>query len=326
MSAEGTLEFKSARDALAAIVRCWARELEGFIQPSAGAPSLEVRAEGLALGNPGRLPARDIELRIAEPLVLRRSLVLPTQSRRAIARILDYEIEKFAPAPPAQLYFDFVQVNVRPQESRVLVRIVHREVIDAALRTLHEMGASATRLWFGDDDIEADYRRFPLDRAAWLRGRWRRSGTLALGALAVVFALLLATTFLVRQETLNDALRTRLTGVQQRAENVGRLQRAIDARLLQFSWLDKQRRKTTFVATLNELTRVLPNDSWLRELSYDGNEFHASGYSKDPMALIGAVDHSAMFTNAAYAAPTIHDASAGADRFELTFQRAEGLQ
>jgi len=322
MSAEGILEFKRTRDALAAILRCWARELERFIEPSVGAPSLEVRAEGLSFG-PGRLPARDVELRIAEPLVLRRSLVLPTQSRRAVARILDYEIEKFAPVPPAHLYFDFVQVGVHPEGSSVLVRIVHREVIDDALRSLHDMGASVTRLWLGDEDIEADCRRFPVDRAAWLRGRWRRWGTLALGTLAVVFALLFAAAFLARQQSLNDALRAQLIEVQQRAESVARLQRTIDARRLQFIWLDKQRRETTFVATLSELTRVLPNDSWLRELSYDGSEFHASGYSGDPMALIGDIDHSAMFTNAAYTAPTIHDASAGADRFELTFQLTE---
>jgi len=324
MSAEGALEFKSGRAALAAILRCWARELEGFIRPSVRLPTIEVRAEGLALGNPGRLPARDIELRIAESLVLRRSLALPTRSRTAVASILDYEIEKFAPVPPAQLYFDFVQAGMHPEGNSVLVRIVQREVIDAALRTLHEMGASAARFCFDGDDVEADHKRFPVDRAAWLRGRWRRWGTRVLGALAVVFALLLAAAFLVRQASLNDALRARLTGVQERAENVARLQRAINADRLLFSWLDKQHRATSFAAALNELTRVLPNDSWLRELSYDGVEFHASGYSKDPMALIGAVGHSTMFTSAAFAAPTIHDAPVGADRFELTFRLAAG--
>ena len=324
MSAEGVLEFASARAALAAILRCWARELEGFIRPSVQPPTIEVRAEGLALSNPGRLPAGDIELRIAESLVLRRSLVLPTRSRKAVARILEYEIEKLAPVPPAQLYFDFVRVGAHPEGNSVLVRIVQREVIDAALRTLHEMGASVACLCFDGDDVEADYQRFPIDRAAWLRGRWRRWGTFALGVLALVFALLLATAFLVRQESLNDALRTRLTGVQERAESVAILRRAINADRLQIGRLDKQRRATSFVAALNELTRILPNDSWLRELSYDGIEFHASGYSKDPMALIGAVDHSTMFASATYAAPTVHDASVGADRFELTFQFAAG--
>jgi general secretion pathway protein L len=64
---------------------------------------------------------------------------------------------------------------------------------------------------------------------------------------------------------------------------------------------------------LNELARVLPDDTWVTSLRQSGNQLLVSGYSSNAAQLIGLMGASQIFEHPKFRSPTI---ASGEDRIE----------
>jgi general secretion pathway protein L len=237
---------------------------------------------------------------------------------------LAYEMERLTPIDPNELYFDFVvRRDPRARQVEVTLRAVQKRMLDEVVLMAHRARARVAGILFGDDELEADRAAFPVDRSAWLRAEWSRRGNLALAALAAILFLAVIGAADVRGERSIDALNTRVEDAAIRAAAVERMEHRVGRASVQLTWLVRQRQAPLFAKTLADFSRVLPDGTWLRELSIDGATIHASGFSKDASALIGLFDRSALFRNAQFSAPVVRNPADGTDRFELTVELAD---
>jgi general secretion pathway protein L len=100
----------------------------------------------------------------------------------------------------------------------------------------------------------------------------------------------------------------------------------LDIRFLQQAWfllsrnsfvVDEKRRIPTAVEVLDEITRTLPDDTWLLQLVFRDGTLRISGYSENPSALIRLLEQSALLTEVRFSSPVTMDPRLGRERFNI---------
>jgi len=313
-AAELTLAFRSGEAVLAFGTQI------GHVAATAQDAPQRLRAL-LSQANIGR---HDVELSLSSGDVLRPSLRLPRASAQTLRRALGYEIERLSPISPDAVYFDFAVTSRDAASNTVEVelRIIRRDIVDAAVALAHAAGLSVSAIRFEDDPRPADWRAFPVDRSGFLRAQARHRGPALLAGAAAVLLLAIPLALYLRGAAVADDLNDQVFTEGMRAAEVERLRHRIDRTATQFAFLEKQRRAPSFVAVLNDVTRTLPDGTWITEFDLTGNRIRIEGYSHAASDLIAVFDRSGKFTNAQFAAPVTQGTTAGVERFDLTFELA----
>ena len=69
---------------------------------------------------------------------------------------------------------------------------------------------------------------------------------------------------------------------------------------------------------LSEVTRLLPDDTWVLQFGRRGDRLTVSGYSVKPSSLIGILEDSRMFTGVRFSSPVTVDPRVGKERFNIS--------
>ncbi len=292
-------------------------DLGCFPRTAAGAEALAARLARAGLMERG---GGDALLQFDDAAVLRSQLRLPRASNSALHGALGFELDRLSPIPPAELYFDFVLESHDKATNRAEIasRALRRRVVDDAANFAQSAGLAVAAIRLGDDAQLADWRHFPIDRGALLRGLWRRWGSALLAALAVVLFLALLLAMTSRAAAQSEALSARLDDEGVRAASVARLERQMAVIRGQAAFVAQRRAGTTFVAVLAALTDALPDDTWLTEIQLDGGKLHIQGFSRAASNLIARLDRSGRFSNTQFGAPLVRNDADGTERFDLT--------
>jgi general secretion pathway protein L len=264
-------------------------------------------------------PSHDITLLLPAEAALRPCLNLPNAGHAAICGALAYEIERISPIPPADLYYDYAITGLTGNLADLELRLVRRDGVDSPVTTCRAAGLAVAEIEFEDDARPADWQRFPVDRDAHLRRflkRYRRIGLMGLAALLFLGALGAA---YERQSAKLDAAITASTDAGLRAARIEKIQQKITAASRDLRIPAEQKRQPLMVAILAELTQILPDGTWINELTLDGKTIRITGSSTAAADLIGLIDRSPKFASARFEAPLVHDQATNADRFDLSF-------
>jgi general secretion pathway protein L len=260
--------------------------------------------------------ARDVALEFPEDAVLHAQVRMPKTSRRVLAKALHYELSRLSPIEPERLYFDFAVAHASAASS-VSLRIVKRETIDAAIALCHAARLDVGEIAFAGDARPADWQSFPVDRMAYLRCLWRRWNIPFLTALAFALALALVPAAYVRGLERADALADQLTDAQANADLVEHLQARARLAMAESETLGWLRQAPLRVAVFADLAHILPDGTWVTELTIEGNKLRLEGFSRSASDLIALFDRSNRFANAQFTAPLTREAQANVERFDL---------
>jgi len=262
----------------------------------------------------------DVELRFDSSFVLRPELRLPKASQSALRGALSFELERVSPLPPSELYYDSVETSFDKPTNRVslAIRALRRSDVDSMLGLCHTMGLSVSAISFADDPKAADARYFPLDRGAQARALWKNWGAGVLGVLALLLVIAIVFAAASRMAAANEALSDAVATESVRAAAVERLLQKSETIRSQAAYVAEKRRAPLFVETLANLVDVLPDGTWVDEVSLNGMKLHLQGSSHAAAELIGRFDRSGHFANAQFAAPLVRNTTDGTERFDLT--------
>lgn len=327
MSTDRPMDIADLRHAAAEVLGAWRAELAAL----AGDAFAADRSERIVQYADGGIVARagdqrgDAVLVLPAAAALRPVVRLPLATDRVLRSALDYELEKLSPVPPDQVYFDFrILSRDRAAKSAELeLRIIRRDLVDDAVRLCRTAGLTVGTIRFGDDPRPADRRHFPVDRAALLRGIWRKHSVTILAATTCALLLAVLIAAYLRGASTLDALTDELMSEGVHAARAEQLQHRIDRASAQLAFLGEQKRAPSFAAVLADIARVLPDGSWISELDVTGSKARIEGYSRSASDLIAVIDRSGRFANAQFAAPVTQGPSPGVERFDLTFDIVE---
>ncbi|HXL98285.1 MAG TPA: PilN domain-containing protein [Rhizomicrobium sp.] len=262
-------------------------------------------------------------LRIPDALALGRTLSLPGKGRN-LDHILRHELDRQSPIDRDHVYYDFRVLQRQTNQVDVFMRITRRDAVDSALAVCRAAGVELAAIAFAGDTQPADGGIFPVDPRASLLMRIRRRLVPGLAALVTVLAIGALVGGYLRNQAAADDLADRVDQARGRAQVIERLHHGIEGALNRSAFLARQKQNLMLVRVLSEVTRVLPNGSWIFDFEYRGGEVRISGFSDSASSLIALFDASPLFTDAQFRAPLMQGSTAGQERFDMSFKIRKG--
>lgn len=250
--------------------------------------------------------------------VLCKKLTLPLAVEENLRQVIVFEMDRHTPFKAEQVYFDYKLVR-RDTQLEVLLAVAPRAMIDEPLRQLAAWGAQVSAVLVAGD---------VTDDVPWnlLPAGWRQAGgdarqlrldmALASGAM-VLFCAALALPVWQKRETVL-ALHPLLDKAHQQAVVAEDLRRRFELLMAEYNYLlDKKRESPPVVAVLDDVTRVLPDDTWVQQFDLKGKEMLIQGETASSSKLAGLFEQAKTLHGASFRSPLTKGQGANSERFQL---------
>lgn len=272
-------------------------------------------ASGLLVDSPFR--AARVELDLPSDMFLFRELDFPAKALDFLDGVLRAQIDRFTPWSDTQVVFghsapmpaghDRIKLTIAAAPLKQIMPIVR--AFDAAgaasvvVNARREDGAGAS--------ILVHESAFHRERATLKAERALKSalvGVLAFAGVSVGASSLAGAWLETKGETIaaetHQWRQAQMSGA--RDPDVMLHKRKIDTPLV--------------VLVMEQLARILPDDTFLREISFGEGKIEIAGVSADATRLIVLLERSPTFTRATFSAPTTHSANEPGDQFHIQAQ------
>ena len=269
-----------------------------------------------------RAGKQDLGISLSPAQVLRREVSVPMAARDNLRQVLHFEMDRQTPYSGDQVYFRHETVGEHADNKSLNVRItvVPRGPVDKAIAYLREWGRPPLAI-AASDELRGDghYANLLPDEMRPKRGPWRAVlvASMASITLALLAALLLIPVWQKRETVI--ALHPVVASASQRAEASNLLKTRLEAELAHYNFLPEKKLKTvTTVALIDELTRLLPDDTWVQQMDVHGRELQIQGETGSSARLIGLFEQSRLLGDASFRSPlTKGRGVATAEQFQL---------
>lgn len=283
------------------------------------------RAQFAAIAEHAGSGIASVIVRLPRDRVLRKTLDLPVAARENLREILSFEMDRTTPFTADEVYFTYRIVDIVRQTQRLKVEllILPRANADPALDLMSEWGLTVARLELKTPGSRAeapahaivDFLPAASGNGA---GSRRRPLTLLLAGATLVLLIAAMVLPLRQQDQVVTALRANVAGAKAEADSGRRLREEMEQSISQSNFIiERKKRRPAFVDVLDELTTLLPDNTWLIRIRYYNGEIQAFGNSPAASTLVGALEQSPMFTNTQFRAPVTRDPRLGVERFHL---------
>ena len=269
-------------------------------------------------------------LEIPNDRVLQRKVSLPLQTEEKLGDVLGFEMGRLTPFEQDQVYFDF-RITERDKAKQAVnldLSVVRRKTVDQALDRLEEYGVTPAVLSVAAKDaihneidgVGSTVNLLPSERRGKSASRKHYIPS-ALTALAAVLTIVAVALPLLHQTTLQKDLDGQIEVVRAEALAAGQTRDQIAQVITQGNFFSTKRaEKPTVVQMLDEVSRILPDDTWLARFELNKTQLSLHGESKSASSLISLVEASAMFSNARFSSPVTKNPRTSNDRFVLETQ------
>ena len=258
-----------------------------------------------------------IEVAVAPAKVLLKQIQLPLAAEENLRQVLGFEMQRQTPFRAEQVYFNYRVVARRPhsQQLDVQLAVVPRAVIDSIVDPIADWHLEPEE---GAVKAEQDDRVFafaPGDAGNRPSSGFRR------GLLVLNLALLVTVVAIpfVQQQQYLEQQRARLGEIREAATTASKLQQRIDQHEARSHYLFAQKSgRPASVQLLEELSRRLPDDTWLFRVELRDGKVHMQGTSTRASALIAELEGSRFLEDVRFASPVTQDGTSGRERFHLS--------
>ena len=265
--------------------------------------------------------AAHICLVVETSTVLHKELALPLAGEAELHELLRFEMDRQTPFSADQVYYGY-RIRSRDRKSGKLhldLFVLPRHGVDPLLMDIRGEDIPLHAILMADDNgAYAEINLLPPAERSLANGGPDRN-TLFLALICGLF--FLAALYLpgVHRQRSLDAMEQQLDAVRQQTREVQPLLDERD-RLLQRGrfLLEKQQGHIPVIALLEELTRILPDDTWINRLVYQDKEIQLYGESATETGLLQILESSAYFHGANFRSPVTYNNTTGKNNFHIS--------
>lgn len=306
---------------LSAMVPNWMRSSAPKLENYQLLPLGHIHAQ---MAKPGVTGSRALAITLSARDVLRKTLTLPLATEESLRQVLEFQVEQHTPFTPNKVYFAY-RVTARNFDAKQLLVemvVVPRDAVDPAIRSLLGTGVEVQAL-FADDLIAEGtlLNLLPAAASANVPSPLMRGANPWLAGLVVILAIAaIATPPLIKREAVVQLLPWVEKG-KIAAETVSAARRELESRVAQHNYLlEKRQLAPTVIQTMEELTHILPDDTWVLVLDLRGKKLRIQGETGSSSRLIGLFEKSTIFREASFSSALFTGQLAGTERYQLEIQ------
>ncbi len=257
---------------------------------------------------------------------LRRSLTLPAATEDNLRQVLTFEMDRQTPFKSEQVYFDYHIAGRDPRNRNVQVEliVVPRGQLDGDLALLAGSGIALDGVdcWIeaaGEGRLEVNLLP-PEHRAR--RRNLRLLVNLILAAAVLGLLIFVMAQSLSNRETALAAMRAEVEKEQDEAKQVMAARKKLADTVTSANFLNlKKRESPVMVALLSDLTKRLPDDTFLERLNVDEKgKIEITGQSNDASKLIDSLKQSEILDNPNFQGTIQPDPRTKKERFNLVVE------
>ncbi|HSM69543.1 MAG TPA: PilN domain-containing protein [Xanthomonadales bacterium] len=259
------------------------------------------------------------DLLLPESRVLRKQVVLPAAAEANLRQALAFEMDRQTPFRADEVFFDYRIVERDREGGQLAVDLLLtlKEPVLNDIQALQPLGMAPSGV---DVEIEGQalgVNLLPLDmRQRIVNSKSRANRALAIG-LVVLLALVMAQSIWLRQHQISEARRA-IEEVRDEAMEVQEIRNRIADAAEAAGFLRNRRAASPpTVKVLAEVTRILPDDTFLDRLLVGSDSVQMQGKSENAQQLIELVNQSLLFTDASFRGSTRLDARTQKEIFDV---------
>lgn len=265
-----------------------------------------------------------LNLTPAESLV--RRFRLPEATEENLEQVAGFELDRLTPFKTGQVYYHTRLVERLPESKQIAVELVltPKSVLDPLLEELAACGWLPDRVEVAANPARRAHQLLP-EQFRKPRERLPRMINLALGGLALMMLALIVAVPILGDYQRSTSLEQELRRVSKEAKEVETLRQDAEKLTREAHFvLDKKRSEPALVDVLNELTRVIPDNTWLYGLQYKDRRVVMQGQSPSASSLIAVIESSPYFKNTNFVSPVTKDVTSGLERFQIASEVING--
>lgn len=265
---------------------------------------------------------RPATIRLPADLVLARAVTLASAAEENLHEVVGFQLDRFTPFELHEVYLGcrVIGRDTDAEAVSVAIAVAQRGTVDAliaaAARAGHRCSAVVSTVDPRDSGqvIELPLRIDVAQPAAKSSGRVMRALLVLNGALAVACV---AVPLLNGRVEVAQA-QAELATLRREALAVATLRDDVEQRTEQAAIPLQRLERTQFSTLLAELTRIVPDGSWVTQLEIDPGSVQLTGFAAAANGLIPALEASPFLTNASFRSPVTQDAIRGVEQFHLS--------
>jgi general secretion pathway protein L len=276
---------------------------------------------GDALAELPRPPGNRVALRLRQRDVLAKTVTLPLAAEHHLHQALAFQMDQETPFSTDEIYWSHAIAARDRQNGRLSVRLllVPRQSLAPLLRALDHLGIAPN--WAEIADGPDKDRTLPLDgddSASDIAPR-RALTRVAAAACCLLLAIGTVATPFARQAIALAGVERQIAASRATASEVERVRGELDRLSGSIGLVESERDKAGRpLAILATLTRILPDDTYLTEVTAQQRKVTLSGRSAAAASLIGALSSGGGLRNVAFAAPVTRLEAIHVEMFTIT--------
>ena len=261
-------------------------------------------------------------VRLQRDEALVRRVTMPAATEENLPQVIGFEMDRLTPFRAEDVYFDQHVVSRDPAAGSIAVQlaVARRDVVDARVAQLRDLGVSVQGVAVGDD-AGAGLDLLPTEQRGERESANERLAKRALLGLVVVllFVALLLPAWQKRETVI--ALHPVLARAEADAKAADALSRELERLVADYNYLLAKKHAPPALAYLEEFSRLLPDNTWVQQFDLrsagKGREVQITGETPSSSKLIELMEQSTLLQNAAPRGTVTRGSQPGTERFMI---------
>jgi len=248
--------------------------------------------------------------------VLAREVSLPLAAEPNLPQVLAFEMDRQTPFKASAVYYDW-RILERGAQLRLMLYVVPRVEVDTVVKKLADRGFPLAGVDIRNGANTLGLNLLPADQRVRVVNRKARLNLALAAAAVVLLAVVMAESLYLREHQVSE-LEEAIASVQGEARQVAAIRKRIEDTSEAAGFLATRRAESPLaVELLADITRILPDDTYLDRLVIGKNSVQIQGKSQNAQRLIELVNESGLLNAASFRGSTRLDARSGLEIFEI---------
>ncbi|MEE9356366.1 MAG: PilN domain-containing protein [Methylococcaceae bacterium] len=267
-------------------------------------------------------------LSLPDSYAAQKKVFLPIVAADNLKQVITYELDKFTPFTPEQVYFDTQRLDGKGSQEQLEALIVFspKEKLDVLFEELKSWQLTPQIVEYEKVPSYKDGRYSYNLLPSWARKKKDKLPKVFEMVLLVLFLTFLSAMLIMPVWREYSAVKT-LEGAVQNAGVAAEKVESVKTEISSYydeaqSLIDRKNLTPSLVEIMEKLNNILPDNSWLTHLRYYNKTLQVNGLSPGASSLIGALEAVPIFSNTRFVSPVTQDRRTGLERFLISLDVA----